>query len=89
MISPRFLVISRGPAGRLHLDIVLALNEALAEDRVRQMRRSTKVGAAGRGWDPIAISLTDVRSIASALEWKPDKDIERKFNSLCSPPTTS
>ena len=39
MISPRFLVITRGPAETMHFDIVLAANEALAADRVRQTRR--------------------------------------------------
>ena len=82
MISPRFLVITRGPAETMHFDIVLAANEALAADRVRQTRRGAKVAARDKGRAPIVLSLADVKAIASALEWKPDEDIERKFRTL-------
>lgn len=82
MISPRFLVITRGPAETMHFDIVIAGNEALAADRVRQMRKGTKVAAKDKGRAPITLSLKDVKAIASALEWKPDEDIERKFRCL-------
>jgi DNA invertase Pin-like site-specific DNA recombinase len=82
MNNKRFLVISRAPAGRIHLDIVIARNEALAEDKVRQMRKGIKVAARDRGQSPVAITIDDVQSILDAMEFKSSLDIEKKFNSL-------
>jgi DNA invertase Pin-like site-specific DNA recombinase len=82
MTPKRFLVISRAPAGRIHLDIVIARNEALAEDKVRQMRKGIKVAAKDRGQSPVAITTEEVQSILDAMEFKSSLDIEKKFNSL-------
>jgi hypothetical protein len=82
MISPRFLVVSRGPAETMHFDIVVAGNEALAADKVRHTRKGSKVAAKEKGRAPIVLSLKDVKDIASAMEWKADDLVERKFRCL-------
>jgi hypothetical protein len=82
LLSKRYLVVSRAPAGRLHFDIVVARNEALAEDKVRSMRRGVKVGAGERCQYPVAMSLEQMREVLSAMEGKPDEAVERKFMKL-------
>ena len=82
MSPKRYLVVSRGPAALLHFDVVIARNEALAEDRVRQMRKGLKVKARDRAKDPVALSVEEVRSILDAMVCKGSEDVEKKFQSL-------
>lgn len=82
MISKRYLVVSRGPAERLHFDIVVAKNKALAEDKVREARKGTKTSARNKGWAPVALEEEEVRKIANAMEFKSDELVEERFKLL-------
>lgn len=84
----RHLVLTPGPHSSLHIDIVVAPTPKEAKRRV-QSRRSLKGTvcddnlAAGLS---VALTAEQVYEIASALLFKPDEDIERRFEAIRDTP---
>ncbi len=78
----RFLVVSRGPGGRSHLDVVLAKNASLAEDRVKTARTRGNAGEKGRGSYPVAYGAKEVAEMASKFFSKCDEEVEKVFSKI-------
>ena len=87
----RHLVISPGLGSTIHLDLVIAASPREAQRRVKYARspRGTSVPANICTGTPVALSAEDAYEILSALLFKSEDAIERRFQSVKSAPQTA